>query len=185
MLPAEIYAYAIEKSGAVEDFFTQTIGLDLGKAGAVLKQRGLKFFGHFDLPPGSYSVRVLVRNARTGAHALRAVDVEVPTFAGGPALLPPLFPEPAGSWLIAREAQQPDDRQVAYPFLLPGALHPGVAAGAAGGPGRASCRWSPTTWGRARCGARSRCSAPTARRWAAAPLTLVDRSAAGPPALTG
>jgi len=118
VVPTEIYAYAIEKSGAVEDFFTQNMGLDLAKAGPVFKQNGLKFFGHLDLPPGSYSVRVLVRNARTGAHALRAVAVEVPTFDSGTVLLPPLFPEPAGRWLITRETQQPDDRQVEFPFLL-------------------------------------------------------------------
>ena len=119
VLPAEIYAYAIEKSGAVEDFFTQNMGLDLAKAGPALRQSGLKFYGHLDLPPGSYSLRVLVRNARTGSYALRVSELEVPAFAqAGPVLLPPLFPEPQGRWLMTRETQQPDDRQVPFPFLL-------------------------------------------------------------------
>jgi VWFA-related protein len=118
-LPLEIYTYAIEAGGTVEDFFTQNMGLDLAKAGPALRERGLKFYGHLDLAPGRYSLRVLVRNARTGKHALRAVDLEVPAFAqAGPVLLPPFFPEPQGRWLMTREAPREGDRQVDFPFLL-------------------------------------------------------------------
>jgi VWFA-related protein len=118
-LPAEIYAYALEPSGAVRDFFSQTVGLDLGKVAPALRQSGLKFFGHLDLPPGDYSLRVLVRNGATGASSLRVVPLQVPKAdaAGGPVLLPPFFPEPQGKWLIVREAQQAGDRQVPYPFM--------------------------------------------------------------------
>jgi VWFA-related protein len=120
VLPAEIYAYAFAESGAVEDFFTENVALDLAASGPVLRQRGLKFFGHLTLPPGRYAVRVLVRNVLTGAYALRAVALEVPSFTGGPVLLPPLFPEPAGRWLTKRDTRQPEDRQVAFPFVLGG-----------------------------------------------------------------
>jgi VWFA-related protein len=118
-LPAEIYAYALEPTGTVRDFFSQTVGLDLGKVAPALKQSGLKFFGHLDLPPGDYSLRVLVRNGATGASTLRVVPLQVPELsaAGGPVLLPPFFPEPQGKWLVVREAPRPDDRQVPYPFM--------------------------------------------------------------------
>jgi hypothetical protein len=120
-LPTEVYVYALDETGAVHDFLTQTLPLDLSKAGAMLKQSGLKFFGHLDLLPGSYSLRVLVRNGVTGASSLRVVPVEVPQFAQAePVLLPPFFPEPANRWLLAREAprsgQEPN--QVPYPFML-------------------------------------------------------------------
>jgi VWFA-related protein len=114
-LPAEVYAYALDATGAVRDFFTQTLTLDLAKVAPALRQGGLKFFGHLDLPPGSYSLRVLVRNGTTGAYGLRAAALEVLAFAAGkPALLPPFFPEAPGRWLLVHEA--PRGAEVPYPF---------------------------------------------------------------------
>lgn len=118
-LPTEIYIYAMDESGAIRDFLAQTLGFDLAKAETALRAGGLKFFGHLDLPPGRYSVRVLVRNGLTGTYSLRAVPVDIPAFAEGrPALLPPFFPEPANRWLMARETQPAGAPQVQYPFML-------------------------------------------------------------------
>ncbi|MFP5284316.1 MAG: VWA domain-containing protein, partial [Thermoanaerobaculia bacterium] len=100
-LPAEIYVYAMDQDGKVVDYVTQSLGLDLGKVEPALRKSGLKFFGHLDLPPGDYSVRVLVRNGATGVMGLRVATVQVPAFAAAdPVLLPAFFPEPAGKWLI-------------------------------------------------------------------------------------
>jgi VWFA-related protein len=119
MVPTEIYVYAMDETGAVHDFITQTLGLDLAKAGPALKQSGVKFFGHLDLLPGEYSLRVLVRNGVTGASGLRVVPLSVPAFAqGGPVLLSPFFPEPPNRWLMVRETQQAGTPQVDYPFML-------------------------------------------------------------------
>ncbi|HVG06771.1 MAG TPA: VWA domain-containing protein [Thermoanaerobaculia bacterium] len=114
-LPADIFAYAFDSSGKVRDYFSQNLTLDLAKVGPALRQSGLKFFGHLDLPPGEYSVRVLVRNG-AGAWGLKAASVSVPDFAA-PVLLPPFFPEQPGQWLIVREAPREGDRTVPYPFL--------------------------------------------------------------------
>ena len=117
-LPAEIYVYALDKEGAVHGYVAQTIGLDVAKVGAGLQQSGLKFFGHLDLPPGEYRLRALVRNGATGASTVESLPLTVPTFTEtGPVLLPPFFPEPAGKWLIVREAPRPGQREVPYPFL--------------------------------------------------------------------
>ena len=118
-LPAEIFVYAMDEGGNVQDFLTQTMGLDLAKVQGVLQQSGLKFFGHLDLPPGRYSVRVLVRNGTTGAHGLRVVPLEVPAFAqAAPVLLPPFFPEAPGRWLMVREQPRGEQKEVPYPFML-------------------------------------------------------------------
>ncbi|MFP5284706.1 MAG: VWA domain-containing protein, partial [Thermoanaerobaculia bacterium] len=118
-LPAEIFVYAMDEAGNVQDFLTQTMGLDLAKVQGVLQQSGLKFFGHLDLPPGRYSVRVLVRNGATGAHGLRVVPLEVPAFAqAAPVLLPPFFPEAPGRWLMVREQPRGEQKDVPYPFML-------------------------------------------------------------------
>ncbi|HYG63220.1 MAG TPA: VWA domain-containing protein [Thermoanaerobaculia bacterium] len=118
-IPTEIYVYAFDGSGAVHDFLTQTVGLDLGKLEPALRQTGFKFFGHLDLLPGDYSVRVLVRNGVTGQTGLKAVPLTVPAFAqAGPVLLPPLFPEPPTKWVLVPETLQPGETRPDYPFML-------------------------------------------------------------------
>ena len=118
MLPAEVYVYAMDAKGVVRDFFTQVVGLDVAKTGPALRQSGLKFFGDLDLPPGSYSIRALVRNGITGAFGLQVATIEVPAFdAAKPVLLPAFFPEPTGRWLMARETSSMN-REIPYPFML-------------------------------------------------------------------
>ncbi|MEA2558755.1 MAG: hypothetical protein QOH06_259, partial [Acidobacteriota bacterium] len=118
-LPAEIYVYALDAKGQVRDYIAQTLTLDMFKVEAKLLQSGLKFYGHLELPPGSYKARVLVRNGRTGFHGLRVAPLEVPSFAGaGPVLLPPFFPQAKGEWLVAREAQRPGHRELPMPFRM-------------------------------------------------------------------
>ncbi|HET9229159.1 MAG TPA: VWA domain-containing protein [Thermoanaerobaculia bacterium] len=113
-VPVEIYAYAFDDQGQARDFFVQNVGLELLKVGAALDQSGLKFFGHLNLPPGTWAVRVLVRNAATGSSGLKSVSVTVPE-PGRPALLPAFFPEPSGKWLLVRESR-PSEGQP-YPFV--------------------------------------------------------------------
>jgi hypothetical protein len=116
-LPAEVYVYAMDAQGAVKDFFTQTMSLDLAKVGGAIRETGVKLFGDLDLPSGTYSVRVLVRNGETGAAGMRVTSLEVPAFTeAAPVLLPPFFPEPAGRWLMAREARVQQGK-VPYPFM--------------------------------------------------------------------
>jgi VWFA-related protein len=118
-LPAEIYVYAFDAAGAIPDFVTQTLGLDMSKVEPVLRQTGLKFFGHLDLFPGTYSLRVLVRNGSTGSYGLRVASLEVPD-PGRQALvlLPPFFPEVPGKWLMAREVVPAGEKPAPYPFMV-------------------------------------------------------------------
>jgi len=116
-LPAEVYVYAMDEAGAVKDFFTQTMSLDLAKVGEAIRKTGIKVFGDLDLAPGAYSVRVLARNGQTGASGMRVAALTVPAFApAAPVLLPPFFPEPADRWLMIREARVQEGK-VPYPFM--------------------------------------------------------------------
>jgi VWFA-related protein len=118
-LPVEIYAYALDEGGAVHDFFTQTVGLDLAKAGSPVRQSGLQFFGHLDLLPGDYSLRVLVRNGANGVSGLKVLPLRVPAFGEGePLLLPPLLPAAPSNALLVREEPRGEGAQPANPFLL-------------------------------------------------------------------
>jgi len=100
-IPLEIFAYVLAADGTVHDYFAQTLKLDLEELGERLGDGGLKVWGHFDLGAGKYLSRVLVRNGLTGEIGLRTglFDVLPP---GTPRLLPPLVPDPAGQWIVAR-----------------------------------------------------------------------------------
>ena len=116
IVPTELFAYAIDDTGAVADFLGQTIELDLEKVQPALDRRGFKFLGHLALDPGSYEIRVLVRNALTGATGMRVGRVDVPAFQQAEsALLPPLFIEPDGVWLIGEE-RRAEGEDLAYPL---------------------------------------------------------------------
>ena len=130
----EIYAYAVGNDGQVRDFFHQSIGIDLAKAGPTLQETGLKFFSQFDLPPGTYDARVLVRNATTGLSGVSVFPFQVPDSSRQePVLLAPMFPEPAGRWLIVR-GQRAEESTRDYPFTIQGepfipAVKPILASG--------------------------------------------------------
>ncbi len=135
-LPLEIYTYVANDEGEMQDFFTQKVSLDVSRGRQQLTEQGVKYYGHLELTPGRYQLRVLVRNAATGRTGVQALDLEVPSYGEqSPILLPPFFPEPGGRWVMIREREQ--DRRAnstVYPFTINGepyvpAARPEVEAG--------------------------------------------------------
>jgi len=122
----EIYAYASDAQGQMRDFFTQRVGFDIHKGRKAFEEAGLKYYGHLDLPPGDYRVRVLVRNAQTGHVAVESVQVNVPAYGESkPVLLPPFFIDKGSQWLLLRENDDTARAGVAnssviYPFTVGG-----------------------------------------------------------------
>jgi VWFA-related protein len=114
---AEIFAYAIDERGSVRDFFSQTMAMDRKKVAKKLGDTGFKFIGHFRLPPGEYSVRTLVRNADTGKIGLRVAELTVQD-NDSLGLLPALFVEPEGKWLLTQAKPREGEAEVSYPFVL-------------------------------------------------------------------
>jgi VWFA-related protein len=123
-LNVEIYAYVSDEKGRMLDFFNRRVAVDLdkGKARQGIAEGGVKYYGHFDLEPGSYQVRVLVRNADTGRTGVQTVPVTVPVYsAAQPVLLPPFFMEEHQKWLLVREqAASGSEGSVFYPFTVSG-----------------------------------------------------------------
>jgi VWFA-related protein len=118
-MTAELYVTAVDAKGSIRDSFDQRMQLDVEKAGPALRQGGLKFFGHLELPPGDYSVRVMLRNGETGAYGKRSVVVTVPAFgSAAPVLLPPFFPDAAGHWTVVRERPRGEQQNFSYPFVV-------------------------------------------------------------------
>lgn len=122
-LQVEIFAYVTDSAGEMRDFFAQHVGLELSRGRRVMERTGLKYYGHLDLPPGQYLVRVLVRNAVTGRSGVESVEVEVPSYdSREPLLLPPFFMESPGTWVLVREQAGEGAQQasVVYPFTVNG-----------------------------------------------------------------
>jgi len=121
-LNLELYAYVADKEGKIRDFFTQAVSLDIKNGRQALERTGVKYYGHLDLIPGDYQVRVLVRNADTGRTGVEAVPLSIPTYAKAePHLLPPLFIEGDPGWLMIRERDGKNQQAtVVYPFTVKG-----------------------------------------------------------------
>ncbi|MGH9362822.1 MAG: VWA domain-containing protein [Thermoanaerobaculia bacterium] len=118
-LAVEIYAYVTDAKGEMRDFFTQMVGLDVGKNRQALNRTGIKYYGHLELAPGDYRVRVLVRNGRSGRTAVKSIPLTVPPYDSKQAIaLPPFFLEQPGRWLLVRE--QSREESVVYPFTVNG-----------------------------------------------------------------
>src|SRR5947209_7292484 len=121
-LNLEIYSYVRNAEGQMKDFFSQRVDLDLGKGRQAMLDGGVKYYGHFDLPPGDYHVRVLVRNADTGRTGVQTTRVEVPAYSQAQTvLLPPFFMEDRQKWLLVREnSHEGQQSTVVYPFTVEG-----------------------------------------------------------------
>jgi VWFA-related protein len=122
-MEVEFFGYVSDSKNQMRGFFTQKVGFEMAKARKALEQTGVKYYGHFDLAPGSYRIRVLVRNAVTGRTAVESLSLEVPKYeVAQPVLLPPFFIEEDQRWIMVRERTGGDTARatVVYPFTVSG-----------------------------------------------------------------
>lgn len=123
----ELYAYVTDSQLRVRDFFSQTMTLELGKLRGALESGGLKYYGTLALPPGSFWLKVLVRNADTGRTGLQVVPVTVPdTGRPEPFVLTPFFHEAPGRWVMVKGAVRTGSQP--YPFVSSGSPYFPAAA---------------------------------------------------------
>ncbi|HVS66832.1 MAG TPA: VWA domain-containing protein [Thermoanaerobaculia bacterium] len=121
LLPIEFYGYVTDAEGEMKDFFTQLVTLDLRNREEVFAASGVKYYGHLDLAPGKYLIRVLARNAITGRTGVETLDVDVPPYDDqAPQLLPPFFLEEPGTWFLVREQTSEYAKSTIYPFTVNG-----------------------------------------------------------------
>ncbi|HEX3532337.1 MAG TPA: VWA domain-containing protein [Thermoanaerobaculia bacterium] len=182
----EIYAYASDAQGQMRDFFTQKVGFDLSKGRKGFEETGLKYYGHLDLPPGDYRVRVLVRNAQTGHTAVESVQVQVPAYAETrPFLLPPFFIDKGAHWLMLRENEQTGrggsagSTSVFYPFTVAGEPYVPAAKPVLRGDEKARVCLVAYNLGKGDLSVQGQVVSPDGKSAPASGLAMVERTATG------
>jgi len=118
----DLYAYVTSDEGEFLTFFHRSLAIDPRRGGDVLENGGLKYYGHFELGPGSYQIRVLVREDETGRRGAGVLRLVVPDYArGNPTLLPPFFFDDPGRRALVRERTAGDGSgTIVYPFVVGG-----------------------------------------------------------------
>jgi hypothetical protein len=128
-LRIEVSLYALAGAGEVQGSRMDTVEIDLEQLGTAVGESGVRYVGEVSLLPGTYRLRVLVRNRATGELGLRTLPVSVPPFRKSSGiLLPPVFADPGPDlWITARSAGSsplaalaPADPPSARPILAPG-----------------------------------------------------------------
>ncbi len=133
----EVYAYALGAGQKVGGFLAEAFAVNTQEIGEAVWQSGIKYYGSLDLPPGDFSLRVLVRNYHSKASGLREISVQVPADGSfetaflSPALFSP--PSERDAWIPAIRDQA--KRSATYPFFdnedraLSPAVRPVLAVG--------------------------------------------------------
>jgi tetratricopeptide (TPR) repeat protein len=116
----ELYVYAMTQAGEIVDHSSRWVRLSLTDLAGQLPGGGVKLVDRFDLPPGEYQLRVLVREARSQQFALRVFGVVVADSGDQRiSLTQPLFHDEA-SWLVAASDNAPLSLASALPVLVAG-----------------------------------------------------------------
>lgn len=118
MLPIEIFGYAIDADGAAVDHLAQLTRIDLSQADPSGTAQGVSFYGVLQVPPGKYTLKMMVRQSDADQSGVQFLDLTVP--ANDPKvgfLLPPMLVDEPASWLGLRLT---DANRPAVPFTIDG-----------------------------------------------------------------
>jgi len=107
-IPVAIYVYVLSEEGTVVGHLAEGMILRDPGIRAALHRSGLKFEGRLTLPPGTVSLRAMVRLYGTERFLLTRSEVHLSAPGSGePRLSPPLFPDPEVRWVEVRQAGLP------------------------------------------------------------------------------
>ena len=116
-LGVEVYAYAIDDKGDIEDFFAQQLTLDAAKVAAALASKNFEMFADLSLPPGRYRLRVLLKERDSGRQTLTTLPLEIADLAApGPQLAALLMVSEGNDPVLIRE--KAGATTVPYPFVV-------------------------------------------------------------------
>ena len=100
-----IYGYVSDESGALSDYFSRSVSIDLAKLRGALGSGGFTYMTTCHLLPGKYRIRILVRDEKSGEFGFTQSDLAVPDLAAaGFEVLPPVFVDGEGDGVNIRDA---------------------------------------------------------------------------------
>jgi len=110
-LSLEVYGYAVAEDGSVADHIAQLARVDPAVADADETMRGLSFYGSLRVPPGRYTIKLMVQENGSGESGAQFLDLNVPPHdARVGFLLPPVVMDDSGRWLGLDLDQKKQDR---------------------------------------------------------------------------
>ncbi len=116
----EIYGYAVAEDGTVVDHLAQLARIDPARADPSGDAAGLSVVAALGMPPGHYTIRLLVQQRETGAAGTQFLDVTVPPYEPRHGfLLPPVVVDDASRWINV-EAVRPGAHAGTLPFVIGG-----------------------------------------------------------------
>jgi VWFA-related protein len=115
-LAAEVFLYAFDEEGVVRDRVFQRLTIDTARTAGQLAQGGVKYYALLSVPPGHYAIKSLVRLPESERKGFARTDVSVPG-VDDVTVLPPLFLDKPGDWLMVKGAIHGD---APYPFQIDG-----------------------------------------------------------------
>jgi VWFA-related protein len=118
----EVYGYAVAEDGTVQDHVGRLVRLDTSETDPGGRTDGISLYGTLRVPPGRYTLRLLVRETNTGASGVQFIDLTVPPYDPRVGfLLPPVVVDDVERWLsleMSAGGQAADGR--AFPFQVAG-----------------------------------------------------------------
>jgi len=115
----ELYGYAVAQDGTVKDHLAQLARIDPAQVDADGSRAGVSFFGALSVPPGVYSLRLMLYERESGRSGLQFLEVNVPAYDPGVGfLLPPVLMDDPGRWVTLPMGRRGDTRP--YPFEVDG-----------------------------------------------------------------
>jgi VWFA-related protein len=115
----ELYGYAVAEDGSVKDHLAQLARVDPGQADPGGLRLGVSFFGTLRVPPGTYSLRLMLHERESGRSGMQFLEVTVPPYDPQVGfLLPPVVMDDPERWVTLELGRRGDARP--FPFEIDG-----------------------------------------------------------------
>lgn len=125
----ELYGYAVDEEGSVKDHLAQLARVDPGQADPEGRRLGVSFFGTLSVPPGTYSLRLMLHERESGRSGRQFLELTVPPYDPQVGfLLPPVVMDDPGRWVTLDMGRRGEAR--AFPFTVDGQAFLPRASGA-------------------------------------------------------
>ncbi len=121
-LAVEVYGYVVDQKDSVVDHFAQLARIDPARLDPEASREGLSLQGTFNVRPGRYTIRLMLRDRDSGASGVKFLDVSVPPYDANVAfVLPPMVADEPGRWIgLDMGAGKAEASEQPLPFEIDG-----------------------------------------------------------------